>query len=84
MKNATIIGFEGSWGSGVATLVLKQGRKTVRVYCENGATVRALASIFPEVIGAGHTVNVAALKGQRIRYALDDMGLMLGAIAPAL
>ena len=83
MKTGIIKDFQGSWGSGVATLVLKVGRKTETIHCENAPTVRALASMFPGVIVEGHCVNVDALRGQRVQFALDDMGLMLGALAPA-
>lgn len=83
MKTGTIQDFRGSWGSGIATLSIKVGRKVHQVACENGSTVRALAGMFPDVIAPGHSVNVAALVGQRVRFALDEMGLMLGALAPA-
>lgn len=85
MEVGTILDFRGSWSSGLATLVLKDRRGAVRhVPCDNGPTVRALAAIFgSDVIGPGHTVNVAALRGKKVRYAMDDLGLVLGCIAPA-
>jgi len=73
----TITGFSGSWGSGLATLFVDG----VPIPCDNGATVRALASCFEDVITSGHCVNVSALIGKRIRYGMDDFGLCLGWVA---
>ncbi|WP_026487619.1 hypothetical protein [Caldanaerobius polysaccharolyticus] len=84
MDKVTIMDFEGSWLSGLATLVVKDEKGNVkRIPCENGPTVRALAEMFPDVIGPGHTVNMAAIKGKKIRYGMDDFGLVLGWISPA-
>jgi hypothetical protein len=76
----TIISFQGSWGSGLATLVLQaDDGQAYHIPCDNGPTVRALAAAFGDgVIGAGHTVNVQALCGKRIRAFYDDFGLALG------
>ncbi len=82
MKKATIVNLSGSWGSGIAQLTLRVGRKKVVVPCENGPTVRALDAIFGDVIAPGHSVNVDAIRGKKVRYCLDDMGLMLGGLAP--
>lgn len=83
MKTGTIEGFDGSWGSGIATLFIKEdGEKKARpVFGDNGPMVRALASMFEGVIGGDHTVNVEALKGQRVMFETDDLGL-LSALAP--
>lgn len=81
-EQGTIVDFSGSWGSGVATLRVKVGRKTRTIYCDNGPTVRALAAMFPNVIAPGHSVNVAALKGQEIRFAVDEIGLLAGLALP--
>ena len=79
----TIIGFYGSYGSGIATLSIKtETGEHKMVPCDNGPTVRALDAIFGNVIGPGHSVNVYAIKGKKIRYEMDDMGLVLGWIAP--
>jgi hypothetical protein len=78
IKSGTITDFKGSWGSGIAMLYID--RKPIP--CENTTTVRALDSMFDGVITEGHSVNVEALKGKKIRWCYDDMGLMLGGIAP--
>jgi hypothetical protein len=78
-NTGTITGFKGSWSSGMAMLVI-DGKD---IPCDNGHTVRTLASMFPDIIGTGHTVNVQALVGKRVHWVYDDMGLMLGGIAPA-
>lgn len=82
MRRGTIQGFAGSWGSGIATLTIREGDSTVAIPCENAPTVRALAAMFPDVIGDGHCVNVGALEGQEVQFCMDDMGLMLGGLAP--
>jgi hypothetical protein len=75
---ADIVGFEGSWGSGMATLVLKDmGGNLIEIPCDNGPTVRALASMFEDVITPGHCVNQSAIRGKRILYHLDDIMGML-------
>jgi hypothetical protein len=81
-EQGTIVDFSGSWGSGVATLRVKVGRKTRSIYCENGPTVRALASMFEGVIAPGHSVNVDALRGQEIRFAVDEIGMLAGLAFP--
>lgn len=74
--------FQGSWGSGLATLVIRHDDETVcHVPCDNGPTVRLLARMFPGIITSGHCVDVRALRGRRIQYGFDDMGLVLGWIA---
>ena len=79
----TILGFSGSWGSGIATLSVKtESGEHVNIPCDNGPTVRALAAMFNDVIAPGHSVNVYAIKGKKIKYEMDDMGLVLGWIAP--
>jgi len=78
----TILGFYGSWGSGIATLSIKtESGEHVNIPCDNGPTVRALDAIF-DCIGSGHTINVDKIKGKKIKYEMDDMGLVLGWIAP--
>ena len=73
-KIGTIVEFSGSWGSGLGTLWFEEEG----VSCENGATVRALEGCFGEVIAAGHTVNQDAIRGQRVVYSVDDMGILIG------
>lgn len=79
MTVGMITDFRGSWGSGLAILEIGG----CGILCENGATVRALAAIFgDEVIGPGHTVNVAYLRGRIVEYETDGMGL-LASLSPA-
>lgn len=79
----TILGFYGSWGSGIATLSIKtETGEHKNIPCENAPTVRALDAMFGNVIDSGHTLNIDAIKDKKIEYKMDDMGLMLGWIAP--
>ena len=80
MRTATIKGLSGTWGSGIAMLALQEGDDVLHIPCENAPTVRALDSIFGNVILPGHRAEVPV--GQEIQFALDDSGL-LAAIAPA-
>jgi hypothetical protein len=74
-----ITGFRGSWGSGMADLVIN-GKG---VPCDNGTTVRSLEACFGNVIGAGHTVKSdGGFMGKRIAFSLDDMGLMMERFTP--
>lgn len=75
-----IIALQGSWGSGLATLVLENDQ----VFCENGATVRALDAAFGNVIGEGHTIDnkKGGHVGKEIYYSLDAMGMLLEAFTP--
>lgn len=88
IKRATIKGFQGSWSSGLAFLLLEGASGTVSVPCDNGPTVRALRIMFDgakgsPVIGEGHTVNVEAFTGLEVGWDYDEMGLCLGWLAPA-
>lgn len=76
MKTGTIIDLRGSWGSGLATLVLKVGKKVHEVHCENGMTVRALDSMFGDVITPGHCVDVDAIRGKKVNFTVDSLGLL--------
>ena len=77
-KVGTIEGFLGSWGSGIAYLVV-DGQA---IPCENATTVRALDDLFGGVIAPGHVVNVKAVQGKAVAYKTDEYGLLDG-IAPA-
>ena len=79
MKRGTIIGLEGSWGSGIATLFVENNEgDTIPLYCENSPTIRALDNAFGGVITSGHRVNVEAIKGKIIYYSEDDLGMLQG------
>lgn len=83
IQKGTIIRFEGSWLSGLATLVIRKEDGTIdRVPCENGPTVRALHRAFGNVISRGHTVSNRAIEGKEIFYSRDDMDLVLGGFTP--
>ena len=78
-----IVGFSGSWGSGIGFLSFRDeegGEHSIP--CDNGPTVRALDAAFGDIIAPGHTVDCGALEGKRVAWWLDDMGLMLGGFAP--
>lgn len=87
-----ILGFEGSWASGMAMLLvnrivdigpdLKPVYERDNVPCDNGPTVRALAAAYPHVIGPGHTVNLDAIIGEEIEYTLDGIMGMLAGFSP--
>ena len=76
-RKAKIIGFQGSWGSGLAYLIIenKQGNQEF-IVCENGETVRALEACFGNVITSGHTVNNDSIKGKEIEFETGDFGLL--------
>lgn len=78
--NGKIVGFYGSWGSGLAQLQIETEKGLVSVPCDNGPTVRALNALFPGFIAKGHTIDNSVIKGQKITYEMDDMGLVLGYI----
>ena len=73
MEQGKIIGFQGSWGSGLGYLVLEGG---IAIPCDNGATVRALDACFGGVITDTHTVNNDAIRGKEIVYETDWLGLL--------
>ena len=83
MTQATILGVGGSFGSGLASLTVKHKDGTVHtLYADNGPLIRALDSAFGDVITAGHRFDVNAVKGKRIRYEMDDMGLTMAYFVP--
>ena len=82
IKKGEIMDFQGSWGSGIATMVIKrEDGKIERVPCENTQTTRALDSAYGG-IEAGHSFNVKNIKGKEIYYSMDDMGLVMGGFMP--
>lgn len=84
IRKGTIVGFSGSWSSGMATLVIKDSRTGVEetIPCENTSTVRALDAAYGGIIGNDHTASVDSIKGKEIYWAMDDMGIMLGGFQP--
>jgi len=81
-ETGTILDFRGSWGSGIATLTVEDSKGQKRtIQCENAPTVRALDAIFGDVITPSHRVDVEKIIGRKIRYSVDDLGILTG-IAP--
>jgi hypothetical protein len=79
IRKGTIMGFSGSWGSGLGYLTIKTDKGSViNVAVENAPTVRSLEDAFGNVIAEGHTVNEKAIKGKEIFYSVADWGVMEG------
>jgi len=71
-----IMGFIGSWMSGLGTLLMADEEgDTYPLYCDNAPTVRALDSAFPGFITDNHCVDNSAVEGKKINYSTD--GFML-------
>ena len=83
MNKGIITGFQGSFFSGIAALIVKDENGIIReVPCENAATVRALDACYGGVIGPGHTVVQRSFVGKKIFYECSDWGT-LGRFVPA-
>lgn len=84
IRKGKIRGFYGSWGSGVATLIIEDDELgDIQIFCENGQTVRSLESAFGNVIGPGHCINPkGGHMNKSIYWSYDEMDLMLGAFTP--
>ncbi len=83
MNKGTIVGFRGSWSSGIAQLMVKDSKGKVKaIPCENTTTVRALDACYGGVIQSDRIANEKPFVGKRIFYEYDEMGLMLGGFAP--
>jgi len=74
-----IIGFRGSWGSGLGYLIIQTENGIEQVPCDNAPTVRALDAAFGNVITRGHTVNQGAIKDKEIYYSV---GFVLEGFTP--
>lgn len=77
----TIVGFRGSWGSGIGFLLLEDEEgNPVSVPCENAATVRCLEAAYGDIITEGHSVDNEALAAGRhlIAYSTDFAGVLDG------
>ena len=72
----TIVGFRASQDSGIAHLVVDG----VHVPCDNVATVKCLDACFGNFIVDGHACDANAIIGKRIRYTLDEIGVLKGMI----
>ena len=82
MYTGTIVNFYGSWNSGLAHLLVTNHAtgKVEVLLCENGPTGRALIALF-NCLAADHTIDVARIRGQKILYSINDIG-MLHSIGP--
>ena len=80
IRRGKIVGFQGSWGSGIGNLVIKNSKNGVVEYvnCENAPTVRALDGAFGNVITDGHMINNSVIKGKEIYYSIGDYGVLEG------
>ena len=75
-QKGKIIGFKGSWGSGIAFLLIEdQDGMADRIPCDNAPTGRALDAMF-NCIGEGHCIDNSKIEGQEIRYLVDEIGLL--------
>jgi len=74
----TIRGFQGSWMSGLATLILEDENGQMNyVSCDNGTTARSLEMAFGNVLGNAHNVKEnGGHIGQKIFYVIDYMNVM--------
>ena len=72
VSHGVIDGFSGSWGSGLAYLII-DGQP---VPCDNAATVRALEACFGDVIAPGHLVNQESIVGKEICYSVSPWGVL--------
>jgi hypothetical protein len=75
---ATISHFQGSWSSGLATLVFEDGS---HVLADSGPLGRALDSAF-DCVGPGHCIDNSKINGKEIVYLMDDMGLTMAGFVP--
>jgi len=73
----TIRGYLGNWQSGIGVLLIQDDDGTVpqQVFCESGPTGRALIAAF-DCAGEGHTIDNSKLKGQRVYYQVDTLGML--------
>jgi len=77
IEKGIIEGFNGSWSSGIAQLMIKKENQIVAVNCDNSPTVRALDGCF-DVISAGHSVDMKNAIGREIFYSVDGIGILEG------
>ena len=84
IRKGRLIQFHGSWGSGLGTLEIEDSEtgECEHVPCDNGATVRALAAAFGNVITPVHTANGGGYKGQEVYWSYDEFGLVLEGFTP--
>jgi hypothetical protein len=80
---ATIKDFEGHWGSGLALLTVETENGEIRtIPCDNAETCRQFNRAFGDAIVGGILFNVDAVKGKKIEYWTDDIGVLAGFNVP--
>jgi hypothetical protein len=74
IKKGKIMGFQGSWGSGIGTVLIKNSDtgRVESLTCENAPTVRAFEAAYGDIIQAGHTADFSKIKGKEIYYGPGD------------
>ena len=75
IKKGEILGFEGSWGSGIGYLLVRNlaTGQIERCTCENAPTVRSLQAALGNAIGEGHTISQnAGFVGKIIYYGAGE------------
>ena len=72
----TIIGFRGRRDSRIAYLVVDG----IHLPCDNVATAKCLHACFGNFIVDGHSYDENAIIGKRIRYTVDEVGVLKGLI----
>ncbi len=85
VKRGVIKGFQGSWGSGIGFLLVKDSDTGMveQIPCDNASTVRALEGAFGDVIGDNHSVSEnPGFMDQEIYWSMDEIGLTLEAFTP--
>lgn len=82
IRKGKIKDFQGSWMSGIATLVMETlGGRIENVSCDNAPTVRSLQAAFGDVIGGAHDVKPKGGHiGKEIYYTVESWGVMAGFI----
>ena len=73
----TIEGLCTTPGSGIAHLLLRGNDGHLRVVlCDAAPTMRALSNLAPSLMRGGASVRIRLVEGLRVRYCLDELGLL--------
>lgn len=79
LERGTIVGLSGSWGSGIAMLMIKDDKGKVNmIACDNATTIRSLDACYGDVITEGHGINLKNVIGKEIFYSMTDYGVVEG------
>lgn len=79
MKKGKIVEVEGSWMSGLATLVVEdeEGNRHT-IHADNGPLFRSLERYFGDVIKAGRTADTDNVEGKWIYYEVTPWDTLAG------